>query len=59
MQTVGATILTVFIDSLPVLDAERATGDVRCFDDAMSWAFVALTAVGYGDRDLVDGLLAE
>ena len=49
LYTVGATVLTVFIAALSVFDAERGVGDIDTFPDAVWWAFVTITTVGYGD----------
>lgn len=37
IYTVGATVLTVFIASLAVFDAERGIGDIETFPDAVWW----------------------
>jgi voltage-gated potassium channel len=49
IYTVGATVLTVFIASLAVFDAERGIGDIETFPDAVWWAFATITTVGCGD----------
>lgn len=47
----GAVVLLIYIGSLAVLDAERhAPGaNIVSFGDAVWWAFVTITTVGYGD----------
>ncbi|GGH47529.1 potassium channel family protein [Microbacterium album] len=53
----GASVLLIYVAALAVLDAERgAGGPIQTFPDALWWAFVTVTTVGYGDYFPVTGL---
>jgi voltage-gated potassium channel len=52
---IGSSLLLVFVASLAVLEAERPAphATIVNFGDAIWWAFVTITSVGYGDFEPV------
>ncbi|GAA1694537.1 potassium channel family protein [Microbacterium sediminicola] len=50
IYTIGGTIVLILMAGLAVLDAERGgPGPIEDIGDAVWWAFVTITTVGYGD----------
>ena len=54
----SASALLIFVAALAVLDSERGQpgANIETFGEAMWWAFVTVTTVGYGDFTPVTGL---
>jgi voltage-gated potassium channel len=55
VYVVGSALLLVYVASLAVLEAERDAphANIHTFGEALWWAFVTITGVGYGDYEPV------
>ncbi len=55
VYVIGSALLLVFVASLAVLEAERSApgSNIHNFGQAVWWAFVTITGVGYGDFEPV------